>query len=615
MCGIVGFNWDDKETLTKMASMLKHRGPDQNGFYTDSKASLGHQRLSILDLSEKGRQPMSNADGSILITYNGEVYNFQEIREELEKKGYRFASNTDTEVIIYAYQEYGTKCTQLFNGMFAFCIYDKNKNQFFLARDRVGIKPLYYYYKDGKFIFASELKSIIQHSFIERKVDEEAIRNYITYGCIYAPRTIFQDIYKLEPGCQMIVSKDGIKVERYWDIDYSEKYKDKPESFYTEMIIKLLDESVSRRLIADVPVGAFLSGGVDSSAVVASIKKYKDDLKTFSIKFDYDDFNESKWAHQMAAHLETDHYEIGFDAEEVLKLIPTLSYLYDEPYADSSMIPTYLVSKVARKHVTVSLSGDGGDEVFNGYNRYLWNKQITLRKMIPTPLMDFGVKPAAMLLSKLPNPFIYKVSKHLDELTHSNAERYSQIISFEDKKTREEVSLVGMHYYYDLYKKRFIYPSIIDNMSNADFHMYLPDDILTKVDRASMGVSLEARVPILDHTFLEFTSKIPPGLKLNGNEGKYIFKKALLGRVPKNILYRKKQGFAVPLVYYFRKELAGYIEDELLAKDFSAKQYLNQDKIRKLIELHKAGKENYSAPLWAFLMLEKFLDRWVSQVA
>ncbi len=408
----------------------------------------------------------------------------------------------------------------------------------------------------------------------------------------------------------MVVDKDGLRTERYWEIDFSQKIEGKPESFYTEKIISLLDEAVKKRLVADVPVGAFLSGGVDSSAVVASIKKFKDDLKTFSIRFDYEEFNESKWSKLMSEKLGTDHYEIQFDANSVLKLIPTLSYLYDEPFADSSMIPTYLVSQVARKHVTVSLSGDGGDETFIGYGRYLWNKQINLRKLIPTLMLDYAIKPASVLLSKSSNPFIYKISKHLDSLTHSNAERYSQIMAFEDKKTREEVSMIGVTYYYDLYKKQFIYPSIIDNMSNADFHMYLPEDIHTKVDRASMGNSLEVRVPILDTDMIEFAAKIPANLKLNGNEKKYIFKKALLGTVPKEILYRKKQGFSVPLVYYFRKELASYLEDNLLAKDFASKPYLRQDKIKRLIELHKQGKEDYSAPLWAFLMLENFLDRW-----
>jgi asparagine synthase (glutamine-hydrolysing) len=275
------------------------------------------------------------------------------------------------------------------------------------------------------------------------------------------------------------------------------------------------------------------------------------------------------------------------------------------------MIPTFLVSKVARQHVTVSLSGDGGDETFNGYNRYWWCKKVKLPNLVPKPISNITIKPFSAVLSKSQNPFVYKISRHLESLTYTAAERYAQLMAFEDKKTRQEVSMVGMHYYIDLYNKYFKYPSVIDNMSNADFHMYLPDDILTKVDRASMGVSLEARVPILDHEFLEFTSKIPANLKLRAREGKYIFKKALLGRVPKEILYRKKQGFAVPLIYYFRKELSSYIEDSLLAKDLASKAYLNQDKIRRLIEIHKSGKENYSAPLWSFLMLEKFLKRWV----
>jgi len=609
MCGIVGFNWEDKELVKKMASTLEHRGPDDYGHYTDNNVSLGQRRLSILDLSKKGKQPMSDSDGKVWITYNGEVYNFREIRKELENKGHKFNSNTDTEVILYGYKEWGIKILEKLNGMFAFCIYDSEKKDIFLARDRMGIKPLYYYWKDGKLIFASELKAIIRHD-IKKRINKEAVKEYLTFGYILAPKSIFENIYKMRPGEYATLKDNKLTLHKYWSLNYAKKIN-KSKDYFEKEILRHLEESVKKRLISDVPVGAFLSGGIDSSAIVAMLKKFKPDLKTFSISFEHKEFNESEYAKKVSEFIGTDHYETAFDADYVTKLIPKLVYHYDEPFADPSMIPTYLVSKVARKHVTVSLSGDGGDESFGGYERYNWYKMIKWHRHTPKLITRTIFRPAVNLAYKTTKAHFFNKGKmFIEGNKFKDYELYAKTLAFTSDELRNRLSVDKIQDPFKAFKPHFDSVQTGDKMLNCDFNIYLPDDILTKLDRASMAVGLEARVPFLDHHFIEFTSQIPFGLKVKGLTTKYIFKKALKNTLPKEIINRKKKGFGVPLKHYFRKELKDYLQQKLLDKDCMIKQFVHQNEIKKIYDKHQSGKEDNNYILYGLLMLEEWMNKW-----
>lgn len=610
MCGIAGFNWGDKSLVKSMLNLLIHRGPDDSGSYTDKYVSLGNRRLSIIDLSKKGKQPISNENDTLWIVFNGEIYNFEELRNELQKKGHKFKSDTDTEVIIHSYEEYGRKCVEKFNGMFAFAIWDSKKRELFLARDRLGIKPLFYYMKDKKFIFASEIKSILE-ARIKTMIDDKSLYFYLTYG--YTPRnkSIFKNIYKLEAGCTLLLKDFNINIERYWKIDFS-KTIDRNEDYFIKKIREHLDLSVKRRLIADVPVGAFLSGGIDSSAIVASIKKYKDDLKTFSISFDYEQFDESRYARLVSEKFQTEHYNLSFGPEDVIKLIPKLIKHYDEPFGDPSMVPTYLVSKIARKHVTVSLSGDGGDESFLGYDRYKQYKIINYQNYIPKIVLKSTINSFINLSSNLTNNSrLQKIRRYLEFNALRDYQQYSELRSTFSSDVRETLFLKNYNFY-DYYKKFFNYRTYLENISNTDVNTYLVDDILTKLDRSSMFVSLEGRVPFMDHTFIEFSSKIPMSLKLKGMKSKYILKKSLIGILPKSIIYRKKQGFTFPLESYIRKELKYLIKDNLSEKS-ELHKYVDKEYINQLLKLHYNKEKNYTNGLWVIFILKMWLDQYLNK--
>ena len=428
MCGIAGFNWDDKKLIKSMLDSLSRRGPDDSGFYTDHGISMGTRRLSIIDLSKKGKQPISNEDGTKWVVYNGEIYNFKELRDELQKKGHKFRSDTDTEVIIHSYEEYGKRCVEKFNGMFAFAVWDSSKKELFIARDRLGIKPLFYFIDGKKFAFASEIKAILQY-YKKPPIDEKSVYFYLNYGYTQNSKTIFENICKLPAGCTLTLKDFKLKIERYWKIDFSEK-QDKSEDYFIKKIREHMEESVKRRLIADVPVGAFLSGGMDSSAIVAYATRHKDGLKTFSVSFEHGKFDESKYAKIVSEKFGTDHHEMQFAHEDVLKLLPKLVDYYDEPFGDPSMIPTCLVSEVARKHVTVSLSGDGGDESFLGYDRYKQYKLINCQNYVPKPFLNKIANPFISSLSKAANyPLIKKINRYLEFNRLKGYEQYSELRS------------------------------------------------------------------------------------------------------------------------------------------------------------------------------------------
>ncbi len=609
MCGILGFNWEDEKLVNKLGNLLNHRGPDQEGYYTDEGISLGHKRLSIIDLSEKGRQPMSNSDKTIWITYNGEIFNFQEIKKELEAKGYHFKSKTDTEVIIYGYQEYGTKILEKLNGQFAFCIYDKKKKKLFLARDRIGINPLYYYLDDDKFIFGSELKIILK-SGVKKEINKFALNYYLMYGHTPRKQSIIENAYKLEPGHYMIFDLKNNKIKeysKYWDVKIINEIKD--EALAKKIILEKLDESVKKRLIADVPIGAFLSGGLDSSAVVALMSKYTKNLNTFSIKFDYDEFDESKYAEIVSKKFETKHHVVKFTAKDVKELIPKLIYHYDEPFGDPSMIPTFLVSKVARQHVTVSLSGDGGDELFGGYNSYKHFRLLNLQKFYPRFLnkLIYG------LLKIFNFEFLTKIKAFFELGCLKRGLKFVRLMSYLNRVEFKKLTGENPEEYYKKYAKEFKKSDYLNEAINIDLHNYISEDILTKVDRASLANSLESRPPLLDHEIIEFACKIDPRLKLRGREGKYIFKKSLEGILPKEILYRKKMGFGVPLKHYFRGKLKELVNNYVI--NFDKHNYFNKKYIKDIKRNinKKYWSKDYSRAIWTIMIFNMWWEHWIKK--
>ncbi|RKY09582.1 MAG: asparagine synthase (glutamine-hydrolyzing) [Planctomycetota bacterium] len=606
MCGIAGFNWEDKDKIRQLADLLSHRGPEQQGYHVADGISLGHKRLCILDLSEKGTQPIYNEDGSVCIVYNGETYNFAELRKELETFGRRFVSKTDTEVVLHGYEQWGTDVLKKMNGQFALCIHDKNQNRLILARDRLGIKPLYYYNKDGRFIFGSELKVLLK-SDIEKTIDSRSLNHYMLFGYVPSGCSILQDVKQLPPAHYLVFDLNENRIqcrERFWRLQY-DKSSEVADDEMVLRIRELLDTSVRRRLISDVPLGAFLSGGVDSSILVAIMRKYVKELRTFSIKFDYADFNESSWAQIVSQKFDTIHHEIAFNAGDVCDLIPNLVHFYDEPFADYSMIPTYLVSKVARDYVTVSLSGAGGDELFGGYPRY--TEFPILKKLNHMP---FALKRAADLAIRTTN-LLLKNDK-LNKLRCFLADPlddtylYLMLFSYMFRDTGEQVSRLDE---FSEFSRYFCHGDDMTNLMCFDLNEYLPADLFTKEDRASMAVSLETRVPFLDHELVEYAATLPTTAKIRNREKKYILKKAYENDLPKEILQRKKQGFGVPLVHYFRDELKDFAYRTIF--EFDEYEYYDKSEIRKYWDRHQAKRSDYSRIFWTIIMFNLWHREWL----
>ncbi len=620
ICGKINFNQRPIENglLRGMISTLVHRGPDDEGIYTKENIGLGHKRLSIIDLSPKGHQPMSYANGRYWIVYNGEMYNFKVERELLEKKGYHFNSRTDTEVVLALYQEYGAECLQRMRGMFAFAVWDERERTLFLARDRIGKKPLFYYLDDSCLIFASEIKAILEDPAVERRPDMTAINHYLTYQDVPAPFSAFKGIKKLPPAHYIVCRNGKIDLKRYWKLSYLPKFSVETTSGKKELEAELLNklrESVKIRLVSDVPFGAFLSGGVDSSAVVALMSELMDEpVKTFSIGFKEAAYNEVNYARMIAEKFSTDHTEFIVELD-ALDILPELIWHYNEPFADSSAIPTYYVSKLAREHVTVVLNGDGGDETFAGYGRYAANEMaLKLGKIFPPSL----VKALLPLIMKFPhgsdpNNFFWRLKRFLQEfilspelrnghwLCHFTTEMKGEILTDDFKKSVENIDSFGL-----LLEKfrEAVAENFLDKALYADVMMYLPDDLLVKVDIASMANSLEARSPFLDHKFMEFVAKIPSGLKLRGRTGKYILKRALTNILPDKILKRKKMGFGVPIDHWFRNELKDMAYDTILSKKAIDRGYFKKEALRKILDEHSSGKWNWHNHIWNLLMLE-----------
>lgn len=625
MCGIVGFvnkqnNRIDRGILERMNEAIVHRGPDEDGFYVNENVALAMRRLAIIDLSG-GQQPIYNQDKTKTIVFNGEIYNFQEIRADLEKRGHQFYTRCDTEIIIHLYDEYGADCVNHLRGMFAFAIWDTQEKSLFVARDRVGKKPLLYSHQpNGNLIFGSEFRALLAHPEISREIEPEAIHHYLSYLCVPAPLTAYKQIRKLEPA-HWLLWKDGeIKTKRYWTPDFHNKLKIS-EAEAEEETLRILREATKMRLISEVPLGAFLSGGVDSSIVTALMAEASEKpVKTFSIGFEEEDYSELKYARKVAEHIGAEHHEFIVKPNAV-EILPTLVEHYGEPYADSSAIPTYYVSRETRKHVTVALNGDGGDESFAGYERYLAMRLSEKYHRIPAFIRKGLIETAVKMFpaSEIKRSRARDVKRFVKAASLPKVERYFQWVSAIDRETKENLYTKDFQQKIKntdsaAFLKDWFAKSngngIVDATMMTDQMTYLPNDLLVKVDIASMANSLEARSPLLDHKVIEFAASLPESIKLKGAENKSLLKKVGSKLVPPEVLYRKKMGFGVPIAHWFRSDLKNYLQSNLLSEKFASRGIIKQEIAAKLVSEHIDGRD-HGAKLWTLLMLELWFQRFI----
>ncbi len=625
MCGIAGFISKEKNVpraeraalLDRMCRRITHRGPDEQGTIVKDRAALGMRRLSIIDL-KSGQQPIFDCAGNLAIVFNGEIYNYQDLKKDLQARGHKFKTNSDTETIVHAYEEFGADCVRHLRGMFAFAIYDFAAETLFIARDRVGKKPLFYSLTEaGNFVFGSELKVLLEHGEISKEIDLAALDSYLTFGYVPEEFCIFKGVQKLAPGAFLTFKRGEVTTKQYWDFDYSPPAKIKTEAEYIEVLREKLKEAVKIRLISEVPLGAFLSGGVDSSAIVGMMSQFSaTPVKTFSIGFNEDTFNELKYARIAAKHFGTEHHEF-IVTPDLVEIVDDLVRHFDEPFADSSALPTYMVSKMARDFVTVVLSGDGGDELFAGYTRYVTDKRRSGLGKLPRALRQNLLKPLSEALPHgtkgknfLYNTSLDAVDRYIDSVSYfgklKKNELYSQVFRENlngnfgkaEKKYREIADRAGSE-------------NPTDKLLYLDSKTYLPSDILTKVDRMTMANSLEARVPLLDHELIEFVQTIPAELKLKGISTKYIFKKTLEGIVPHEILYREKQGFGVPINEWINSRLKDRIHGILSEKRTLERGYFEPRYIATLLAEHTKKRRDHSHALWILWMLELWHRQFV----
>ena len=643
MCGIVGFysntKYEDLQTKLHAANeLLRHRGPDDSGVYLDQRygIGLGHRRLSILDLSQAGHQPMTCQNGDLAIVFNGEIYNFKEIRDNLKNEGHRFRSNSDTEVLLRAYQQWGRECLQRFIGMFAFTIWDRKKNELFMARDRIGIKPFYYFWDNHTLLFASELKAIKGLLSDNAKIDHDALSLYLHYQYIPTPATIFKNVFKLEAGHYAILSKKSLSIHKYWQIPRWEQNKDGLHTNLEENVERLdnlLTRAVNDRLVSDVPIGALLSGGIDSSLVVGIMQKVcTDRVKTFSIGNRIKSYDEAPWAARIAKHFGTDHTELYITPEDALEIIPTVSEIFDEPYADSSAVPTFLVSRLTRSHVTVALSGDGGDEQFCGYVRH-WTAQ-TIQKFseqIPYRLRFI----LSRLLSRLPEEKLARLYPLIKPLLpqHLNVEnfidKWHKLIYLLPCRQLQEIyrmtvclwasedlcRLTGRRLPVSAFEKNFLFEERtppLHRILRVDLQTYLSDAMLTKVDRTSMAVGLEIRVPLIDHRIVEFSAGLPESQLYQNGTGKILLRELLSKYLPREMFERPKMGFSIPIGHWFRSSLKPLMLDYLSETRLRNEGIFNPEFVNHIVNEHLSGKANHQHRIWSLLVWQMWRDRWLS---
>lgn len=618
MCGICGIFEPQRTvaiecaTLKRMADSMHHRGPDDEGFFSNPGIGLGFRRLSIIDL-EGGHQPLSNEDGSVWIAFNGEIYNFEELNRRYLASGHRFRTRSDTETIVHLYEELGEACFAELRGMFGIALWDGRKKKLLLARDRLGKKPLFYSWDGRRLVFGSEIKAIKAAGEFNGEVDPEALSDYFSYGYIPAPKTIYRNVRKLQPAHYLVVEGATIREAPYWDLRFEPLQLSEAE--WCERFLEEFRTAVRSRLVSDVPLGAFLSGGVDSSAVVSLMNGLQRPVTTCSIGFAEEKYNEAADARSFAQSLEANHFE-EIVRPQAIDLVPKLAWHYDEPFADSSAIPTYYVSQVARRHVTVALSGDGGDENFAGYRRYkltMWEDQ--MRSWLPEPLRRTVFGPLGRIYPKMDwAPRVIRAKSTFQSLSRSSIDGYFHGISYcppalkQRLLSRDLLHRLNGYDSAEVLRAHYAKAGTADPLSRiqyVDIKTYLVDDILVKVDRASMANSLEVRCPLLDHKLIELIAQIPSGLKLHNGTGKYIFKKAMEQVLPSEILTRKKKGFAVPVAEWFRGELKEFAYERLIERHDEA---LNGAFLTRCWNQHQRGQRDWSALLWSVLMFKSWRE-------
>ncbi len=629
MCGITGIvdlrgeRAIEERLLRAMNGTLSHRGPDGDGFHFEPGVGLGHRRLSIIDL-EGGKQPLYNEDHTVVVTFNGEIFNFMEIEKDLIARGHTFRTRSDTEVIVHAWEEWGVECLERFNGMFAFAIWDRKSKTLFIARDRLGVKPLYYAeLADGRLVFGSELKALLLCPDLPRRTDPHAVEEYFTFGYVPDPKTIYRDVRKLEPGAYICVRRGDARITpvRYWDVPLAgERAPAEPAERWEEELRARLKEAVRKRLVSDVPLGAFLSGGIDSSAVVAMMREIgTGKLLTCSIGFREPQYDESAYATMVAQAKGTDHKAEVVESSDY-GLLDKLVGLYDEPYSDSSAIPTYRVCQLARRHVTVALSGDGGDENFIGYRRYrLFAMEERVRAMFPSALRRSVFGPLGRFYPKLDwAPRMFRGKTTFQALSRDTVEAYLHGVSQCTADVRNDLYSQDFKRTLQGYHAGEVFASHVEGKSFSDplalvqyldFKTYLPGDILTKVDRASMAHSLEVRTPFLDYELVEWVSRLPSSIKLHDGEAKHLLKKSLQPLLPNEVLYRKKMGFAVPLDVWFRGSLKTHIAETVRGSRLAESGIFDPRMLKRMVDQHQSGRRDFSAALWQLLMFDGFLKR------
>lgn len=625
MCGICGiFQFDpqrpvSRETLRRMTDSLSHRGPDDAGYHFGQGIGLGHRRLSIIDL-DSGQQPLCNEDGSVWVVFNGEIYNYPYLRSLLESKGHKFRTNSDTETIVHLYEEFGGECFARMHGMFAVAIWDQKKRQLLLARDRIGKKPLFYAFDGQRVVFGSELKSVMLAGDVPDDVDSAALADYFCFLYIPSPQTIYRKVRKVRPAHYLLFNEHGMQERCYWDLHFIPD-EEREEARWCEQLRESLLDAVQKRLMSEVPLGSFLSGGIDSSAVVACMARLMQRaVTTCAINFEEERFSEVEHAREMARHIGADYHEATV-RPEATKIVEQLAWHYDEPFADSSAIPTYYVCKAAREHVTVALSGDGGDESFAGYKRYRYfAAENRLREFFPSGVRSGVFAPLARVYPDWTGaPRVFRAKTMLRTLASDPLESYLASVTIspavrdgllassfrEDLDGYDPLEQFREHY------RRAEGADPLSRIQYLDIKTYLTDDICTKVDRASMAVSLEVRAPLLDHSLMELAARIPSRLKLRGGAGKYIFKKSVQEMLPRSILQRGKQGFGVPIAEWFRGELREWGEAVLFQQD----DVLDAGSIRRIWDRHQAGIQDHSALLWAVFVFRQWQSCFQKRLA
>lgn len=617
MCGILGYaGFSKRKDLTGSIEYIRHRGPDGYGAAYFDGVALASTRLSIIDLSDKGSQPMYTPDKRLCIVFNGEIYNYREVKASLVGK-YKFRSGSDTEVILYAYREWGTKCLSRLDGMFSFVIFDLDKDMLFGAHDRLGQKPLKYYFKNGNFVFASEIKAILDVIKEKPDIDRNALDNFLTLQYIPSPATGFQNIFKLPPAHYFVYKNRKLMINKYWHLDFTNKVI-RSEDEWCALLYSELNRAVNSHLVSDVPVGALLSGGLDSSLVVALMtKNYKDQVQTFNVAFSDDKFDESGYAKIVAKIYKTKHKQIKVSDQDLMKNIKNLSYFYDEPIGDNSILPTYLISKLAASSVKVALAGDGGDENLAGYDRYNFVEYADHLSKLPKSLTKLAGLYSKVVRDSHETTFTDRQHRFLNTISDKFPRRYINYNRFFDTDskrnlyTREFLNSVKKNDTFNIFKS--LYNSKLGDLDNAlaiDIATYLPDDLLYKTDIASMAVGLELRAPFLDHSFMEMTASIPANLKIKNGTKKYILKKMAkkYNLLPDELIFRKKQGFTIPKKEWFGNKLKDFVLETVTSKKMA--EIFDADKLRNYIVESNSSLADYSNNIFAMMMLGLWLERY-----